>query len=38
MLKRKEKEIKKVAPFWGLNPHPSVSMQLTVIPAYLNIL
>jgi hypothetical protein len=34
---QKKKE-KKSCTFWGLNPRPSVSMQLAVILAYLNTL
>jgi hypothetical protein len=34
---RKKKE-KKSCLFWGLNPRPSVIMQLTVVLAYLNTL
>jgi hypothetical protein len=35
-VQRKKKE--KSCRFWGLNPRPSVTMQLTVVLAYLNTL
>jgi hypothetical protein len=37
MFKEKKKK-KKSCLFWGLNPRPSVSMQLTVVLAYLSTL
>jgi hypothetical protein len=37
-VQRKKKERKKSCRFWGLNPRPSVTMQLTVVLAYLNTL
>jgi hypothetical protein len=38
MFKEKKKKEKKSCLFWGLNPRLSVTMQLTVVLAYLSIL